>query len=376
MQAPLNAAQKIIEKFGGQSAVAKLIGKGQSTVQHWCKSGVIPAKWQSVLLGLARDESINISASDFVKVPEVDVNSDDTPVADWAGVLEIGAGELPCYVLNNGMRVISRTGATKMLAGPKGGGQLEKYAAAGSLPKYIPNLADKMMDFTLAGVVNKTVRGMSSDAFLEVCEGYVRAWMDGALDTESQKEMAKNANIFLAGCTRVGLAALIDEATGYQYDRAEDALRVKLKAFIAEDMRKWEKTFPDDLWHEFARLTNRKGPIHSRPKYWGKLVIELIYDYLDPDVSKWLKDHAPSPQKGQSYHQWLTGQYGLRKLTEHIWMVIGMARGCKTMEELRAKRAEATGRQRITVTVYVKPTNPNQPTLFDDDIPGEELSEK
>lgn len=371
----MNAAQAIVSKFGGQSAVAQLIGKGQSTVQHWCKSGVIPAKWQSILLGIAREQGVAITASDFVKVPEIEINSNDTPIAEFVGVLQIGAGELPCYVLNNGMRVISRTGATKMLAGPKGGGQLEKYAAAGALPEYMPNLSEKMMDFILPGVVNKTVRGMSSDAFLEVCEGYVRAWMDNALDSDSQKEMARNANVFLAACTRVGLAALIDEATGYQYDRAEDALRVKLKAYIGEEMRKWEKTFPDELWEEFARLTNWKGSIHSRPKYWGKLVIELVYDYLDPDVSKWLKDNAPAPQKGQSYHQWLTGQYGLRKLTEHIWMVIGMARGCKTMEELRTKRAEATGRQRVTVTVYVKPRNPDQPTLFDN-LPGEEPAEK
>jgi hypothetical protein len=43
--------------------------------------------------------------------------------------------------------------------------------------------------------------------------------------------------MFLASCAKVGLIALIDEATGYQYDRAADALQVKLKAFLAEEMR-------------------------------------------------------------------------------------------------------------------------------------------
>ena len=42
----MNAAQTIIEKFGGQTALASLLGKGQSTVQHWAKVGMIPAKWQ------------------------------------------------------------------------------------------------------------------------------------------------------------------------------------------------------------------------------------------------------------------------------------------------------------------------------------------
>ena len=132
---------------------------------------------------------------------------------------------------------------------------------------------------------------------------------------------------------KVGLVALIDEATGYQYDRAEDALRVKLKAYFGEEMRKWEKTFPDELWTQFGRLTNWTGGVTQRPKYWGKLVNELVYEYLDPDVAKWLRENAPKPRHGQNYHQWLSEQYGLRKLIEHIWMLIGMARACKTMPE-------------------------------------------
>jgi hypothetical protein len=71
---------------------------------------------------------------------------------------------------------------------------------------------------------------------------------------------------------KLGLIALIDEATGYQYERAEDALQVKLRAFIADELRAWQKTFPDELWEEFGRLTNWKGALHTRPKWWGNLV--------------------------------------------------------------------------------------------------------
>jgi hypothetical protein len=35
--------------------------------------------------------------------------------------------------------------------------------------------------------------------------------------------------------------------TGYQFERADDALQVKLRAFIADELRTWEKTFPDEL---------------------------------------------------------------------------------------------------------------------------------
>src|SRR5437879_2610856 len=108
-------------------------------------------------------------------------------------------------------------------------------------------------------------------------------------------------------------------------------------------MRKWEKTFPDQLWEQFGRLTNWKGSLHSRPKYWGNLVMEIIYGYLDADVAQWLREHAPKPQRGQNYHQWLSEQYGLRKLVEHIWKVIGVASTCQNMDELRKKMRDLYG---------------------------------
>jgi hypothetical protein len=143
-------------------------------------------------------------------------------------------------------------------------------------------------------------------------------------------------------------------------DRASDALRVKLKAYLEDEMRKWEKAFPDDLWVEFARLTNWKGTVTKRPKYWGKLVMELVYEYLDKDVAKWLKENAPAPKHGQNYHQWLSGQYGLKKLVEHIWLLIGVARTCDNMAELRQKMAELNGKMMVQFMLPLpKPTAPN-----------------
>jgi len=67
-----------------------------------------------------------------VKVPEVARVEDGVPVAEWSGELEIGDGTVACYVLNDGRRVISRTGATCVLAGQRGR-QLEKYVATGAM---------------------------------------------------------------------------------------------------------------------------------------------------------------------------------------------------------------------------------------------------
>src|SRR5262245_18689747 len=112
-----NTAERIVARFGGQSALARLIGKGQSTVAHWVKIGRIPAKWQPELLGLAEENGISLTASDFMLSPGLKIEKRDNkppglPKATWWGVLPIGDAELPVFVLNDGQRVVSRTGAT------------------------------------------------------------------------------------------------------------------------------------------------------------------------------------------------------------------------------------------------------------------------
>ena len=287
------------------------------------------------------------------------------PEAKYKGFLNLLDMEIPCYVLKNGQRVIGRTSATEMLTGIKGGGGLEKYIGVNPLKPFInvELVLERMVSFRLPEVegLEKDVKGLPADLLIEICRGFVAALQEstrpGSLTrlTQRQAEMAATASMFLAACAKVGLDALIDEATGYQYERAEDALKVKLRAYLEEEIRKWEKTFPDELWQEFGRLTNWKGSVSQRPKYWGKLVMELVYEYLDPDVAQWLKDNAPKPVHGQNYHQWLTSQYGLRKLIEHIWMVVGLAKSCHTMRELQTKMAELYGKVPVQYTLYLPP---------------------
>jgi DNA-binding transcriptional regulator YdaS (Cro superfamily) len=372
-------ATRIIERFGGQSNLARLLGKSPSTVQYWGTTGRIPPKWHARLVELAAEQGLSLAPSELVAVPDLDSPNqqpDHVPTAKWAGVLPIGDDGPQCYVLDDGRRVVSRTGATTSLTGGRGGGNLESYTRVAALQGYLPDdFDDQMIEFTLQGVTNKKVRGITAELFLDICTAYVRALEDGALQSDRQREIAAHAGMFLAASAKVGLIALIDEATGYQYERAEDALRIKLKVFLEDEMRKWEKTFPDQLWTEFGRLTNWTGAIHSqRPRYWGKLVMELVYDYLDPDVSQWLRDNAPAPRSGRNYHQWLSSQYGLKRLTEHLWMLIGMAAACQTMPELKQKMAERFGRQQIQFTMWVDPPTRQPSRAFS--RPTVELSEQ
>ena len=273
-------------------------------------------------------------------------------------------------MLSTGDRVFSLKGIVVGLIGTQGG-QLTEYMKVRSLQPHLPadlipsedGQIPALFRFDTGGDgVAKFALGIKVERFNDLLRAYSSALVDHALSatdpskmslTSKQLEIAYRAITFQQACSDVGLVALVDEATGYQYERAADALQVKLKLYLEDEMRKWERTFPDQLWQEFGRLTNWKGPLHQRPKYWGKLVMELIYGYLDPDVAKWLKENAPKPMKGQNYHQWLNAQFGLRKLTEHIWMVVGMASACRSMPDLRQKMAERFGRTGVQLTLYL-----------------------
>ena len=89
---------------------------------------------------------------------------------------------------------------------------------------------------------------------------------------------------------------------------------------------------------EVAGIEPPRADSMPEAKYPGILSlagVDIPYEYLDPDVAQWLRDNAPTPSRGQNYHQWLSEQYGLRKLIEHIWKVIGIASTCGTVDELR-----------------------------------------
>lgn len=274
-----------------------------------------------------------------------------SPFAKHRGVMTLGDVPIDVYVLDTGDRVISMRGAVKAMTG-KDAGNLVEYLSVQGLKGFVDKelVLVETKDFFIPGTQFRGV-GITAEQFEAILTGYVRALGAGALTTARQKEIATSCAILSTAFLKVGIIALIDEATGYQYERAQDALNVKIQAYIAEELRPWEPTFPDELWEQFGRLTNWKGPLHSRPKWWGHLVNELIYQALDPDVADYLKKNKPKPFHGQNYHQWLSEDVGLKALIPHIYKIIGMAEGCHDIRELKDKVAKRYGRELVQLTL-------------------------
>lgn len=88
MEAIENPAQRIIRRFGGQSALAALLGKRQSTIEYWAKTGRVPAQWQVPLMSLARQRGVILEAKDFVEAKASSIQ----PAEGKLGILLVGLG--------------------------------------------------------------------------------------------------------------------------------------------------------------------------------------------------------------------------------------------------------------------------------------------
>jgi hypothetical protein len=246
---------------------------------------------------------------------------------------------IACYNLNNGQRVFRFRDMTLVLRG-KHHGKFANYLATENVKKYIPErlwpagkdrLAQGITEANLNGHIITTYDSLD---FIDICVAFVKASDQNLKLSLAQKEIVERARAFIIASAKTGITGLIDEATGFQYLRPPDELEFKMAFFLADELRPWEKTFPDKFWAELGRLTNWTN-LKLRPKYWGKLVNEFVYEALDRDIAKYLQEHKPPKYTGQRYFQWLHEDRGVKALLEHIWTLIGLAKACNNINEFR-----------------------------------------
>jgi hypothetical protein len=275
------------------------------------------------------------------------------PFSLFDGILAIGDVSFECHVLNDHRRVLTQAAVVRLITGGRESGDLNRYFRG--LPTLDRSVMDRRpIEFKIPG--NPVVaRGMEATTLVEICEAYLKAQDEGKLKP-NQEHLAKRAAIVIRACAKVGIIALVDEATGYQAVRRKRALQLKLQAFIAEDIQEWAKTFPDEFWYELARLENTRYSPRLRPLRWGKYVMAFVYDAIDQDVGKELRRRNPNPQHGRNHHQWLQ-EFGKEKLHDQLERVIAVMKACDDMEQFK----------RVFARVFRRPGEPEQ-LLFDFDF--------
>jgi len=265
----------------------------------------------------------------------------DLPVATHEGEFRLGDVVIACAVLPNGTRIITQATFLRALGrsrSPKAGtGVLSTvdgtpfFLAAEALKPFISE--DLLMSTTPIFYRTTGSKGVGYDARLlpQVAEVYLR--FRDAVVTEKGKVPARYehivaaADILMRGLASVGIIALVDEATGFQRDRAKDALERILQEFIAKELRPWVHTFPAEFYEQLFRLRGLQYPKDSvkKPQYFGHLTNNIIYDRLAPGVRAELLRTTPRKPDGRlkhHLHRRLTEDLGHPRLREHLSSVI------------------------------------------------------
>lgn len=278
----------------------------------------------------------------------------DIPKASYEGVLKIGEGgrELPCAVILDGeIRLLSERAVTKALGGKRGGShwkrikekgsgaELPVYLSASNLQPFISNeLSMALKPIIYMPKIGGAAHGLRAETLPKVCNVFLKARDAGALHA-SQEMIAVEADMLMRGLAEIGILALVDEATGYQRDRAKDALARILEQFIAKELRAWTSTFPLKFYEEIFRLRGwRFDPTNlKRPSVVGHWTNDFVYSRLAPGVLDELRLKNPS-QDGRRKHkhfQWLTDEVGDPRLRAHLDGVWRLMRGSQSWDEFR-----------------------------------------
>lgn len=262
--------------------------------------------------------------------------SGEMPHSMLRGSLTMGDTTFECHVLNDPerSRVLTAGEVVRTITGRSSAPtSLNQYLER--IPGYEPErIKSRTIQFRIPGVATPAI-GYDATLLVEICELYLDARAAKMLRA-SQMKLAANAEIIVRACAKVGIIALIDEATGYQQVRQKQALQIKLQAFIADDLQEWVKVFPDEFWFELARLEGIRYSPRNRPIRWGKYVMAFVYDAIDGDVGKKLREINPDPHYRQNHHQWLK-QYGKEAVHRQIGSAIAIMKLCRDMPEFRQK---------------------------------------
>ncbi len=257
--------------------------------------------------------------------------------------LKIGAVELPCAVLENGTPIIAYANVTKKLGrgmGGKGrklakslkqGTRLPDFLYGAALEPFVPpSLRVALNNPILFRAKGRVRKGLNATLIPEICEVWLDARNADKLQ-DSQQHIAKNADILLRGFARVGITALVYEATGYEKVKDRDELEKILEAYIAKELMPWTKMFPDEFYEYLFKLKGwQYRPLSvKRPRIVGKITNRLIYEQLPKGVLKDLREKNPVTPKGYRKHkffQFLTSDIGNPHLANQIVAVTTLFR--------------------------------------------------
>jgi hypothetical protein len=172
----------------------------------------------------------------------------------------------------------------------------------------------------------RVIRGYDASILVAVCDVWLKARESGALQ-DQQKPKAQKAELLTRALAATGIVALIDEVTGYQKVRPQNALQSYLEMVVRKELAAWVKRFPDEFYENIYKLKGWKWPGMGKNRFGvvAHYTNDLVYQRLGPGILEELQAKTPKNDRGyrpNKLHQWLTEDIGHPMLAQHLHAIM------------------------------------------------------
>lgn len=287
----------------------------------------------------------------------------ELPKATHQGQMTVGELNLDCYVLEDGRRLFHKRGMARALGLKSEGGNafMRSMTRKGIGSELGQKLVDRIANpVNFKPLTQDLAHGYEADVLVDVCKAIIKADEATKL-TKSQHNLAVQARILLNAFAKVGVVALVDEATGFQQVRDPSALRLLVQQYIEAEKQEWMKQFPDSFYDDLNRIYGSKRltqtangtVIQNRPQHFAKFTRSYVYhplengsvleelDRINPKI-----DHKGT--RKARFHQHLSLGYGIEKLrrqVQEVQTLMAVSDTVNGFKKLFQKRFPKTGDQ-------------------------------
>lgn len=274
------------------------------------------------------------------------------PKAWGSGPITLNGVQIQCAVLEDGTPILNKGRMMKALGRPwKGSSRTDKpsFIGAVNLQPYIrPDLDEALKGLEFYDGA-RLMTGYDAKILPMICRVYRDAERAGVL-TPNQLPTAKVCEIMADAFSAVGITALIYEQLGYEKFKHPEAFRLLIESYMSEEVRKWAKEFPDELFYQMDRIYgNQTTTSRNRPLYYAKFLRKYIYEPFEKgEVLKELDVRNPRNEKGarkNRHHSNLSEQIGLPAVRSQIWQVVATLKVSSSKQKFENNFARIMGQE-------------------------------
>ena len=294
--------------------------------------------------GNARAASTSPEARKLIAKKAADSRWDKSlPTVLLGAKLKLGGVEVDCYVTEDGERLIAGRGMQEILklvdedlpkSGQKPGSRLTRLLGNNKLkPLIYKDKGQDHFDPKKRRYLGRIIAGFNAEMLVDICEGMLEARAQGALTTARQSIIAAQCELIMRGLAKVGIVALIDEATGFQNLRPADGLRTYFEQILRKDLAVWFKRFPDEFYENIYKLRDWEWPGMKKNRFSvvGKYTNDLVYGRIVPGLQEELEKRNPKKENGKrehKHHQWLNDEAGDKLFSAQMFTILALQRAC------------------------------------------------